>query len=131
MESIVRRAPLSMTSSNPQRAWIFLFAIMCHSTLAACGTESERQPQNSPIYTETADAEDIVLPEEAQGQRAIDLLGSKLGDVASRHGMSAAELRNLLLRDRTLWVDRRGQLFYRDRAPNQRRKPPEQAPIPQ
>jgi len=62
-------------------------------------------------------SEVIELPEESQGQHAIDLLGNRLAFVAARYGKSAAELRALLLRDRTLWVDRRGNLFYKEKVP--------------
>ncbi len=60
---------------------------------------------------------EIALPEESQGQRAIDLLGTKLPDVAAWHNKTEEQLRALLLREKTLWVDRRGRLFNKDSPP--------------
>lgn len=55
------------------------------------------------------------LPESnARGQRAIDLLGDRLPEVAAWHRMSADELRSRLLEDRRLRIDRRGRLFVED-----------------
>lgn len=39
-------------------------------------------------------------------------LGSRLKDVAEFHRMQEGELRRLFQRDRSLWVDRHGRLFY-------------------
>jgi PKD repeat protein len=50
----------------------------------------------------------------ARGQQAIDLLGSRLPEVAAAHGMSTAELAQRLRTDRTLWIDRNGRLLYID-----------------
>ena len=50
----------------------------------------------------------------SHGQRAVDLLGARLGEVAQWHGKSADELRALLLNDRKLKLDRRGRLFVED-----------------
>lgn len=55
------------------------------------------------------------LPErKSQGQRAIDLLGERLPDVAAWYGKSLDEFRALLLQDRRLKIDQRGRLFVED-----------------
>jgi len=52
------------------------------------------------------------LPDRASGgQRAIDLLGARLPEVAAWYGKSADEFKAMLLKDRTLRLDRRGRLF--------------------
>jgi PKD repeat protein len=57
----------------------------------------------------------ISLPERrSQGQRAIDLLGDRLPEVAAWYGKSPEEFRSLLLRDRRLKIDQRGRLFVED-----------------
>jgi PKD repeat protein len=57
----------------------------------------------------------INLPErKSQGQRAIDLLGDRLPEVAAWYGKSPEEFRTLLLRDRTLKIDQRGRLFVEE-----------------
>jgi PKD repeat protein len=50
----------------------------------------------------------------SSGQRAIDLLGSRLAEVAEWHGKSAEEFRSMLLRDPRLKLDKRGRLFVED-----------------
>lgn len=50
----------------------------------------------------------------SQGQRAIDLLGSRLPEVAAWYGKSADEFRALLLKDRRLKIDARGRLFVEE-----------------
>ncbi|MBI5018501.1 MAG: PKD domain-containing protein [Deltaproteobacteria bacterium] len=54
------------------------------------------------------------LPAVTAGGAAVTVLGERLGEVAEAHGMSAERLRQLLLRERTLHLDRRGRLFYQD-----------------
>jgi PKD repeat protein len=57
----------------------------------------------------------ISLPERrSQGQRAIDLLGARLPEVAAWYGKSPEEFRSLLLRDHRLKIDQRGRLFVED-----------------
>jgi hypothetical protein len=57
----------------------------------------------------------INLPERrSQGQRAIDLLGDRLPEVAQWYGKSPDEFRGLLLRDRRLKIDQRGRLFVEE-----------------
>ena len=48
---------------------------------------------------------------QAGGQRAIDLLGSRLPEVAAWYGKSADEFKSLLLKDRRLRIDQRGRMF--------------------
>jgi PKD repeat protein len=50
----------------------------------------------------------------SQGQRAIDLLGARLPEVAAWYGKSADEFRALLLKDRRLKIDQRGRLFVEE-----------------
>lgn len=53
------------------------------------------------------------LPDrEAAGQRAVDVLGARLPEVARHYGQSADELRSRLLNDRRMRIDRRGRVFF-------------------
>lgn len=70
--------------------------------------------QDATLPVDKHDAADIALPEESHGQHAIDLLGSKLPEVAARNGMTPEQLRSALLNNQTLWVDRRGRLLFKD-----------------
>ncbi len=57
----------------------------------------------------------LTLPDrQAGGQRAIDLLGSRLPEVAAWYGKSPDEFRSLLLKDRRVRVDQRGRVFVVD-----------------
>ena len=55
---------------------------------------------------------DVNLPSRAKGAAAVAQLGAHLPDVAAWHGTSAEELRDILNRDKSLEVDRRGRLLY-------------------
>jgi PKD repeat protein len=50
----------------------------------------------------------------SQGQRAVDLLGARLPEVARWYGKSPEEFKAMLLNDRRLKIDRRGRLFVED-----------------
>jgi PKD repeat protein len=75
--------------------------------IASAQTAGKPSPANSrPAFP------DITLPvKEAAGQRAIDLLGSRIEGVARFYGKSATEFRGQLLKDKSLRIDRKGRLF--------------------
>lgn len=54
----------------------------------------------------------IQLSEHSRGQRAIDLIGARLPEVAAHYRKSAAEFSDILRRDRTARIDRQGRLFH-------------------
>ena len=75
---------------------------------AAAGAASRPHPEKPPFpQMQLAEAK-------SQGQRAIDLLGTRLPEVARWYGKSPDEFKSLLLRDRRLKIDRRGRLFVED-----------------
>ncbi|MDO9285979.1 MAG: PKD domain-containing protein [Aquabacterium sp.] len=54
----------------------------------------------------------LSLPDRAaHGQRAIDLLGARLPEVAAHYGKSPDEFKALMLHDRTHRIDQRGRVF--------------------
>ena len=57
--------------------------------------------------------------EKSEGQRAIDLLGARLPEVAAHYRKSPDQLGSLLLNDSTHKIDRRGRLFVEDVLPAQ------------
>jgi PKD repeat protein len=71
------------------------------------GQGGDRLPQRAPFPS-------VELPEKARGQRAIDLLGGRLPEVAEAYGKSPAELASILRRDRNAWLDRQGRIFYQE-----------------
>jgi PKD repeat protein len=56
----------------------------------------------------------ITLPERAQGERAIGLLGDRLPEVAAWYRMSVPQFTSMLRADRTVWLDRQGRVFYEE-----------------
>ena len=63
----------------------------------------------TPVFAQAAKPN---LPDVAQGEAAIAALGNRLPAVANENAMSAEDLRKLLLRDESLWVDATDKLFY-------------------
>jgi PKD repeat protein len=60
----------------------------------------------------------IELNSPVNGNAAVNALGGKLPDIAESYGMTASELARTLRTDRTLWVDTRGRLFYKEELPD-------------
>ena len=54
----------------------------------------------------------IQLPAAVQGEAAINTLSNQLPAIAAFYRKTPEELQRLLRRDRSLWVDRSGRLFY-------------------
>src|SRR6185503_19391385 len=55
---------------------------------------------------------DAPLARSVRGEEALQWPGTRLPEVAGFHRMPESELRALILRDKSLWVDRLGRLFY-------------------
>jgi PKD repeat protein len=87
-----------------------LLAAALAATLIAGGALAQgRSAPTKPAFPP------LLLPEaKASGQRAIDLLGDRLPEVAAWYRKSPDELRALLLNDRMLKIDRRGRLFVEE-----------------
>ncbi len=85
---------------------------------AATSTLALAQPASTPAGNVPAvkpPFPQISLPDrKSSGQRAIDLLGSRLPEVAAWYGKSPDEFRQLLLTDRRLKIDQRGRLFVEE-----------------
>jgi len=68
----------------------------------------------NPEVIRPAFPEIALAAKEAAGQKAIDMLGARLPAVAAWYGKSPQEFRDLLLRDKTQRIDRKGRLFFVD-----------------
>lgn len=79
-------------------------------TVAAAATVAPSVP---------ASAEGATLDRPRHGREAVEALSDRLPAVAAAHGTTAELLRQRLLTDRSLWVDREERLFYVDEAPAQ------------
>ena len=83
-----------------------LTAMILVVLLFAMGTRA--QDRNPPARQ----FPDIQLPFPARGGEALSALAPYLPQLAASYGKSVDELRNIFLRDHTLWTDTRGRLFY-------------------
>ena len=54
----------------------------------------------------------VTLPEPANGEHAIGLLGAKLPEVAAWYGKTTAEFAKMIRRDKSVWLDKQGRVFY-------------------
>lgn len=63
---------------------------------------------------EKPDFPTINLPEAANGQRAVELLGDQLPAIAAWYRMTPAQFSIMLRTDRSAWLDKNGRLFYVD-----------------
>ncbi|RTR39133.1 PKD domain-containing protein [Shewanella canadensis] len=55
---------------------------------------------------------DVNLPEPANGEHAIGLLGDKLPAMAAAYEMSTADFAKMIREDRSVWLDHQGRIFY-------------------
>ena len=81
---------------------------------AALATPAWAQPGNRPSAPSKPPFPVVELPEKARGQRAIDLLGGRLPELAAWYGKSPGEFAAILRRDRNAWLDRQGRVFYQE-----------------
>ncbi len=92
-----------------------LAALLAAMSLGTASAADPPHPAASRAHPAKPAFPQLNLPEaKAQGQRAIDLLGGRLPEVAAWYGKSADEFKALLLNDRRLRIDRRGRLFVED-----------------
>jgi PKD repeat protein len=96
---------------KPILALLFPFALLL-ATATPAQAAGPAEPAASVPHLAKPPFPQIALPDrQAGGQRAIDLLGSRLPEVASWYGKSPDEFKAQLLQDRRLRVDQRGRVF--------------------
>ena len=82
--------------------------------LAQIAPASDFVPSNVDGSVENAPFSRIDLPEIASGQRAIEMLGENIVSVAQWYGLTADGLKQLMLNDLSLHIDRKGRLLSID-----------------
>ena len=87
---------------------LYLSAII---TLVLSTTGFAKNPPPKPTFPEQA------LGKKVQGEKALEVLGSKLPEVAAWYGMAPKDFAKLLKTDRTAWLDKTGRLYYNDDKP--------------
>jgi PKD repeat protein len=116
-----------IAKSAVQRSWRpRLLALLAALGLALAMPSALAQPSVLPPQAK-APFPNITLPDRAQGEQAIAQLGSRLPDVAAWYGLSASEFARMLRSDPTVWLDRKGRVFFEEevRLPPQGSTPPQ------
>ena len=103
---------------------VFLFA---SALCAGAMSSTVHTPENNfrPFPSGISIAEEVV-----EGQRAVDLLGGRIAEVAAWYGKTVLEFRLLLLSDNSYKLDGSGRLFVEERVPEAARNGSKGRPIP-
>ncbi len=88
-------------------AWLAVvgFALAAPAALAQTVSAAPRVKLPFPSFE---------LPDRSQGDRAISRLANRLPDVAAWYGMSVPQFTRLMREDRTVWLDRKGRVFFQE-----------------
>jgi PKD repeat protein len=86
---------------------IFIAGILCASSLLFITPISAQERR-----TKDQQFPQIELSAPARGAAILDSLGRRLPEVAAWYGKSVDELTQIVLQDKTAWIDRRGHLLY-------------------
>ena len=91
-----------------------LLVVLGSSSLATlpAGATATTPASVQPGVEVRAAQPDVELPAPARGARAVELLGDQLDESAHLNDTTAPELEELLLEDRTAWIDRTGRLYF-------------------
>ena len=96
-------------------SFLLLAAAMLPTLAPAQGTAPTASAPAARPHPAKRPFPQISLPERrSQGQRAIDVLGERLSEIAEWYGKSPDEFRSMLLRDRRLKIDQRGRLLVEE-----------------
>jgi Metallo-peptidase family M12 len=78
------------------------------------GTEAQQTEESSSYVKTQPTVTSIELPENYQGQTAIDYMGADLPKIASGYGLTPDKLEELLLTDDTIRMDSNNRIFFID-----------------
>ncbi|MEU4605199.1 zinc-dependent metalloprotease family protein [Kribbella sp. NPDC023972] len=84
-------------------------AVVFGALAVVAGNQADAQ-QSAPIPTPI----DQLLGQELQGKAALGKVQSRLAELSERNGIPTAQLQKILATDQTSWLDKDGQLFYRE-----------------
>ena len=91
---------------RPSRLRSLFVGLLAVSSLSLSSTRAQTAAQQGNA------AANLQFPGRARGNAAIKMMGSHLPEVALLNGIEAHALEALLRRERDLWVDAHGHLFY-------------------
>lgn len=78
------------------------------------GTEAQESANVTPAANTPLTASSVELPENFQGQAAIDYMGLDLPKIAEEYGLTPDKLEETLLNDETVHIDSNNRIFYVD-----------------
>jgi PKD repeat protein len=90
----------------PFKTWIAAASLTLATSVALA--QSDVPHREKPAFP------GIDLPERARGERAVQLLGARLSELAAYYGMTAGELARILREDRRAVIDRTGRFLFED-----------------
>jgi PKD repeat protein len=104
----MKRAHLRARREEVLKYWIkAIVAAMAVFAMSVSAQSSRPHPPKPPFPQ-------VELPQKARGERAVQLLGARLSDVAAWYGKSPAEFAAILRRDQMAWIDRSGRMLYEE-----------------
>ena len=106
---------IARTSRLATATAVFL-ALLAAPALAAPGDPGSAELTQTQETDPTAPPEQV-LPRDMRGEAAVDALGEDLPEVAEQNDLTVPGLTDLLVDDRSAWIDQAGQLYYRETMP--------------
>lgn len=112
MQLLPRTFPASQAGQQPLARALALAVLAAGLALPALAADQRSNDSARVAHREKGAFPQLTLTEHgSRGQRAVDHLGSRLGEVAAWYGKSADEFRSHLLNDATWRLDKRGRVF--------------------
>lgn len=95
----------------------FKVALLSFSLSATVLSGSDAIAANTPSNAQNASNShrvfpSVTLPEPANGEHAVGLLGARLPEVAAWYGKTTAQFAKMIREDKSVWLDKQGRVFY-------------------
>jgi PKD repeat protein len=90
----------------PFKSWIAAASLTL--AVGAAFAQSDVPHREKPAFPR------VELPERARGERAVQLLGARLPEVAAYYGMAPGEFARVLREDRSALLDRSGRMLFEE-----------------
>jgi PKD repeat protein len=87
------------------------------------GTESQPTVTGASALNAPSTVSSVEIPENYQGQSAIDYMGASLPKIAANYGLTPDKLKDMLLNDETVRFDSNNRMFYVDNTAEQQANP--------
>ncbi len=97
----------------PIRPWQLLLPLLAAAAITLGAMPALAQAPSPPPQAR-GQFPSLALPDRSQGDEAIARLGNRLPDVAAFYGMSVTQFVAMLRYDRSVWLDRRGRVYFEE-----------------